>query len=282
MGASQINGTSRAQPGSQLRAPTSTIKAGISEKARTAGNPRAIRTSTGPATTPAPVRPALRPAKAAPSGTSSSVRRHPQRRGQHRPFVLFDRHQIFTHQWSARRETAPSVGAARWQTAQFQPESDAGTAPGDIILQIAVQALKTRVDIRGHRDQDQFDVDFVQTEIAGQAAQAEVGTVSLGGVRRGLDLFARFRGAGVRCCWDRFLRQQSVDMTLRDVEPAKSIVRFRIGGTAPSDGRSDARLDQLETSKHMDQRLIETPTPTRPHKRERESARVYAHWSTSG
>ena len=53
-------------------------------------------------------------------------------------------------------------------------------------------------------------------------------------------------------------------MTLRDVEPAKSIVRLRIGGTPPRDRCSDARLDQLETSKHMDQGLIETPTLTLP------------------
>ncbi len=120
-------------------------------------------------------------------------------------------------------------------------------------MEIAVQALKPRVDIRGHRDQEQLDVDVVQMEIAGQAAEAQVGTFSLGGVRRGLDLVARFRGAGVRCCRDRFLRQQSVDMTLRDVEPAKSIVRLRICRTSPCDGRSDPGFDQLETPKHVDQ-----------------------------
>ena len=78
---------------------------------------------------------------------------HAQRPGQHRPFVLFDLHQVLVHQGSARRQTAPGVGAARWQTAQLQPKSDARAAPGDIILQIAVEALKTRVDIRRHRDE---------------------------------------------------------------------------------------------------------------------------------
>ena len=73
-GASQMNGTARAQAGSQLREPTSTTSDSISEKARTAGNPLANSTSTGPATTPAPVRPASRAARAATIVGSSSER----------------------------------------------------------------------------------------------------------------------------------------------------------------------------------------------------------------
>ena len=207
---------------------------------------------------------------------------HAQWARQHRAFVFFDLHQILVHQGSPGRETAPGVGAARWQATQLQPESDASAAARDIVLQIAVEALKTRVDIRGHRNQEQLDVDVVQMEIAGQTAQAQVGALSIGRVSRGLDLVAGLRGACVRCCRDRFLRKQSVDMTLRDVKPTKSIVRFRIGGTTPGDRRSDARLNQLETAKDMDQRLIEAPTPTLRRKRWRENARVYAHSPTSG
>src|SRR3989442_2360347 len=67
-------------------------------------------------------------------------------------------------------------------------------------------------------------------------------------------------------------------MTLRDVESTKSIVRLRIGGTPPRDGRSDPCLDQLETPKHMDQRRIgDAPTPTLRRKRWRESTGVCRH-----
>ena len=74
IGASQMKGTSRAHAGSHVRAPTRMTVAGISEKARTAGRPLAIRTSIGPATTPAPVRPASLAVKAATIGRSSSGR----------------------------------------------------------------------------------------------------------------------------------------------------------------------------------------------------------------
>ena len=133
--------------------------------------------------------------------------RDAQRPRQHRPFVLFDLHQVLVYQGSARRETAPCIGAARWQTAQLEPESDAGAAPGDVILQIAVEALEARVDVRGHRDQEQLDVDFVQIEGAGQAAQPKVGTDLLGGVSRGLGLVARLRCARVGWRRDRFVRE---------------------------------------------------------------------------
>src|SRR2546427_12971049 len=104
-------------------------------------------------------------------------------------------------------------------------------------------------------------------KIAGQPAQAQIGTLSLSRVSRCLDLVARCRSAGVRCGRGRFLRQQPVDMALRDVQPAKSIVRLRIGRTPSRDGRSDTRLDPPEPPEALDRRPVGAPTPTLPPQR---------------
>src|ERR1700686_4559909 len=114
-------------------------------------------------------------------------------------------------------------------------------------------------------------------KVAGQATQPQDGTFSLGGISGGFDLIARLRRAGIGRYRARFLRQQAVDVNLRNVEPAKSIVALRIRRAAARDGRADARLDQLQPTQHMDERRIGAPTPTLPRKRWRESTRVYSH-----
>src|SRR5712692_10826854 len=118
-------------------------------------------------------------------------------------------------------------------------------------------------------------------KIAGQATQPHVGTLSLGGIGGGFDLVTRLRRAGIGCHRARLLRQQAVDMNLRNVEPAKSIVSLRIGCAAARDGRTDARLDQLQPTQYVDERRIGTPTPT-PRKRGKESTPVNGHSLTSG
>src|SRR6202165_1101147 len=114
-------------------------------------------------------------------------------------------------------------------------------------------------------------------KVAGQATQSQVGTLPLGGIGGGFDLVARLRRAGIGGHWARFLGQQAVDVNLRNVKSAKSIVSLRIGRTAARDGRPDARLDQLQPAQHMDERRIGRPTPALPRKRGRESTRVYGH-----
>ena len=55
-----------------------------------------------------------------------------------------------------------------------------------------------------------------------------------------------------------FLRNQTVpvDVSLRNIEPAKAVVCFRIRRAAARDGRTDACLDQLEPTQQMDQRRV--------------------------
>jgi hypothetical protein len=85
-------------------------------------------------------------------------------------------------------------------------------------------------------------------KIPGQAAQSHVGTFPLGGIGGGFDLVARLCRARIRGNRAGFLRQQAVNMNLRNVEPAKSIVGLRIRRSAARDSRADARLDQLEAT----------------------------------
>ena len=211
--------------------------------------------------------------------------RHAQGAGQQRPLGFFDQDQVLIDQRRTRRQPASHIGTTRGNAAQFDPKADAGATARHVILQEAVQPLETRVDIRGHGDQQQLDVDFLEPEAAAEAPQAEIGALLLRRIRCRLDVLARPGCSRVGRRRHRLRCQQAIHMRLRNVETTKTIVGFRIGGAPPRHGSADAGLDQLETAKHMDQRriggLILTPTATLLRTRGR-GAHISGHWAMSG
>ena len=182
--------------------------------------------------------------------------RHPQRAGQYRTLGFLDEHQALIHQRRAGREPASGVGAARRQSAQLDAETNARPTAGDVVLQVAVQPLEAQVDIGRHRDQQQLDVDLLEPEGPRQAAQPKISAVALSGIGGRFDLLTGFGRPGIGRQWPSLLREQSIDVRLGDIQPAKAIIRFRIRRPAPCHRRSNPRLDQLEPPQNMNHRRV--------------------------
>jgi hypothetical protein len=181
---------------------------------------------------------------------------HTQGARQDRSFALFKQHQVLVDQRSAGGKPAAGVCPARGESAQFEPEANAGASARHIILQIPVEPLETGVDVGRHGNQQQLDVDLIETEIARQAAQSQIGPLLFGGIGGGFDFLARCRRRRVGCSGCRPVGQQPIDVGLRNVEPTKPVIGFRIGCATSSDRSPDACLDQLEPPQDMDQRRV--------------------------
>ena len=118
-------------------------------------------------------------------------------------------------------------------------------------MQIAIEPLEAGIDIRRQRNQQQLDVDLIETEVASQAAQPQVGSLLFGGVGSGFDFLTGFRRRRIGrsgCCP---VSQQAIDVRRRDVKTSKPIVGFRVGRAASGDGSPDPCLDQFEPLQHV-------------------------------
>src|SRR5205823_15072867 len=138
---------------------------------------------------------------------------------------LFDQHQPGLDQRSPGRQAAAGGEAGGLQAAELQPEADAGAAPGDVVLEVGVEALEAGVQVRRQRDQDKLQVELVEAERLGEAPQPEVGARRLGPLRLRLDLAEKRGGPGVgrSGAWAPF--EQRLNLGGRDVEPPKAVVR---------------------------------------------------------
>ena len=85
----------------------------------------------------------------------------------------------------ARAIGAPSAAAVR--AAQLERQADARAPPRDVVVEIAVEPLEARVEVRGERDQQQLDVHRLERERPREVAQPEVAPSASAAVRARLE-----------------------------------------------------------------------------------------------
>jgi hypothetical protein len=106
-----------------------------------------------------------------------------------------------------RRETEAPRARGR-QTAQLKGQAGGGPAAAEVVVEVAVEPLESRVEVGRHRDEQQFHIERGQAERGGQFVQDRPGRgrdpVTGDGARRGglvedpLDLLGREVLAPVR------------------------------------------------------------------------------------
>ncbi len=190
---------------------------------------------------------------------SEQMPRHPvgdaERSRQKRPLAILDQDEVVVDERRAGRKAAPRVGASRRQTTELDTEPDAGSTTGDIVLQVAVEALEAGIDIGRHGDEQQLHVDRLQAKARGQAPQSELRTLAFRRISSRLDFCQASLGLSIGC--HRLPSgEQPVDVRRGDVEPAKPVVGLRIREASTGDCGFDPRLDQLEPAEHMAQRGV--------------------------
>src|SRR5438477_559442 len=78
--------------------------------------------------------------------------------------------------------TAPSV-VAESGFLQATPEPDAGSPTADIVVQVAVQPFEAGIDVGCQRDEQELDVEIVETERPGKVAEPTGVGASVAGIR---------------------------------------------------------------------------------------------------
>ena len=178
-----------------------------------------------------------------------------QRAGQERPLGLLDDHEPALEQRRALHQAMPRNRGRGQRARELEREADARAAARHVVVQIAVEPLETRVDVRRERHEQQLDVDRSEREGPGEPAQAHVLAALLGLVGRALDLREELRaglGGGVPLVRG----EQPLDVVLREVEPAERVVRVRVAGAARGHGGTHARLDDPEPAEEMRERRV--------------------------
>ena len=157
---------------------------------------------------------------------------------------------------AARRDERPlGLEAARGRrrasgrAAQPEGEPDARAAAGDVVVEVAVEALEAGVDVGRHRHQQQLDVEGVQAERARERrrARSRPGSAASAVALRGLAQLAGGRRSAARRTQRsraRSLAQQLVDRRLAQVEPEERVVGS--GSTRSPAPRPRARTRDLD------------------------------------
>ena len=112
--------------------------------------------------------------------------RHAQGPGQHRSVRVLHEEQARADERRERAEPRPRgrVRRASRAAAQLQREADARAAARHVVVEVAVEPLEPRVEVRGERDEEQLDVHGVERERPREVPQADrrAGGLRLGGV----------------------------------------------------------------------------------------------------
>ncbi len=170
---------------------------------------------------------------------------HAQGPGQQRPLRVLDLHQATGDQRAGAAEALVRRGAGRRDQTKLQCQPDARPPAADVVVQVSVEALEARVDVRRQRHQQQLHVDRLQPEAAGQFPQPHRLPPPVRPVRGRLDL-GEPRG-GQRVGRRRLAQaQQPGDLLLGQVEPAEGIVGIGVVRAAVRDQRPHPGLHHLQ------------------------------------
>ena len=112
---------------------------------------------------------------------------HPQGPGEERAVGLLHDDEPAVDQRPGGAKPGTAAAGRVEGAAQLEGEPDAGPAAGDVVVQVAVQALELRVEVGGQGDEQDLGVEGGEVEGPGEAAEAQVGTAGFGGVGAGLD-----------------------------------------------------------------------------------------------
>ena len=88
--------------------------------------------------------------------------RHPQAAGEERPLRVLDGHEQVLHQRRPRGQPPARGGCGRPGGAELQGQPDRGPAPGDVVVEVAVEPLEPGVEVRDERDEQDLDVEVGQ------------------------------------------------------------------------------------------------------------------------
>ena len=110
--------------------------------------------------------------------------RDPQRPRQERPIGVLDDDQPAGDERAQRPQARPAWPGAgtRPGAAQLERQPGARPPPRDVVVEVAVEPLEPRIEVRSERDEEQLDVVRVQPERSREPAQPEVRAGALGGV----------------------------------------------------------------------------------------------------
>jgi hypothetical protein len=111
--------------------------------------------------------------------------RDAQGAAEERAVVVLGEQESGGQQRRGRAEAGAGGGVRRGQSAQRQSEADGGAAPGDVVVEVAVERLEPVVEVGEEGDEQDLHIEVGEVEIGGQAAQPG-GWV--GGVGAGLGL----------------------------------------------------------------------------------------------
>ena len=189
-----------------------------------------------------------------------------QRAREERPVPVLHQHDPAGDERAVRPEP-DALDAARHAGArarQLDGEARAGPAARDVVVEVAVQPLEARVEIRRERDQQQLDVVRVQLERASEAAQPDIATCGLRFVGRpveGREGVHRRGGPRLLDQPDARAGKQAVDLGVGDVQATEAVAGIWIVDAAPVHGRADARLDDGQPPEKVGERRVRLARP---------------------
>jgi len=105
--------------------------------------------------------------------------RHPEGSGEQRPVRVLDHDQPVADQRPARLQPSPDGGRQPGCPGQLERESHGNPAPGDVVIQVAVEPFEAGVQIRHRRDHEKVDIQRCQPGIPGQPEQTGLGPCRL-------------------------------------------------------------------------------------------------------
>ncbi len=88
--------------------------------------------------------------------------RHPQAAGEERALRLLDGHEQVLQQRRPRGQPPARGGCGRPGGADLQGQPDRGPAPGDVVVEVAVEPLEPGVEVRDERGEQDLDVEVGQ------------------------------------------------------------------------------------------------------------------------
>ena len=125
-----------------------------------------------------------------------------------------------------RRGEAEPARPRRRQTAQLQRQTDGRAAPAEVVVEVAVEPFEPGVDVRGHGDEQELDVQWCQAEVLGEQTRPPGAAGAAMAV--GLQVAGRARRRG----------EDPVDRLRREVVATVGVVRARVGGPPRGDSRA--------------------------------------------
>ena len=178
---------------------------------------------------------------------------HPEPPGEEGTLRVLDPDQAVADERPGRGEPRAGVRGQARRPGQLEGQPDRGAAPGDVVVEVAVEPLEAAVEVREERDEEQVDVEVGQPRIGGHPPEPDRPPPLLGPVGVRLDLAQAGRdggGDGVPTL------EEALDDLVADVQPPERVVRGRVSRAAVGDELTDPVLDDPEPAQDVGRRGV--------------------------